>query len=601
MSPLKDKISALSKGKKFGIQLKMLLLLLIVAFFVLAVIASGVIGFQKISSVSSRITEKEFPLVVSIQGALSAMIAGQSTIERTLDLDINDPLLVSSISSLQSAFNTSVSRFNMFISAITWGSETEAFKSSANGSNYQSWVDNGFQGTLIVLEPSQEEKQLAAETSLYYNGFINNVLNALIAHRSYLDHISMGHTKLAEEDKHKSEEAIAKARHFSELSINSLGEMVSLSNASITASANTLKNTEANVKTAVVLISIIGSLFSLILSMVFAQRVIITPLRELSRTAALFGEGKLDARITLHTGDEIETLGATFNSMADNIALHTANLETEVAKRTRELGAKVEELNTSNAMLTKREEELTLANERLRELDKAKSEFISVAAHQLRTPLSAIKWTLSLIIDEDTKNLTPEQRGLIMKGYESNERIIRLVNELLTVTRIEAGKVQYALSRFHIDDLIDSVLLDFTGVARDRRIRLSFEKSQAALPYVNADAEKIRSVIQNLVENSMWYTRDGGEVVVSSGLEGNLIKVSVRDNGIGIPERQKSGIFNKFFRADNAMRTKTDGSGLGLFVAKSVVEAHGGTIGFTSREGDGTTFYFTIPPAPPAA
>lgn len=255
-------------------------------------------------------------------------------------------------------------------------------------------------------------------------------------------------------------------------------------------------------------------------------------------------------------------------------------------------------LDMSVLLLTKREKELTVANEQLRELDKAKSEFISIAAHQLRTPLSAIKWTLSLIIDDESKNLTAEQQSLIMKGYESNERIIRLVNDMLMVTRIESGKVQYNLSPFHVEDLIESVILDFAGIAHARKIKLSFEKSSTQLPYVNADAEKIRGVLQNLIENSMHYTKDGGRVALKAALENDMVKVMVEDNGIGIPLNQQASVFNKFFRADNAMKMQTDGSGLGLFVIKNIVEKHGGRIGFVSDGKKGSLFYFTLPGTP---
>lgn len=273
-------------------------------------------------------------------------------------------------------------------------------------------------------------------------------------------------------------------------------------------------------------------------------------------------------------------------------------VEQKVVERTQELKQKVEELYASNELLTKREAELTVANDRLMELDKIKTEFISVAAHQLRTPLSAIKWTLSLVIDEESKNLTSEQRSLIMKGYESNERIIRLVNEMLVVTRIESGKMQFNFSLIHVEDLIDSVLLDFAGQVHTHNMHLAFERPGAQLPYVNADPEKIRAVIQNLIENALNYTKDGGIITLSVQLKNNFVRVQVKDNGIGIPLHQRLGIFNKFFRADNASKAKTDGSGLGLFVAKSIVDKHRGQIGFESAEGVGTTFYFTIPCAP---
>ena len=155
--------------------------------------------------------------------------------------------------------------------------------------------------------------------------------------------------------------------------------------------------------------------------------------------------------------------------LLEELKIEKESVEQKVIERTQELKQKVEELDASNQLLIKREKDLTLANERLRELDKVKTEFISVAAHQLRTPLSAIKWTLSLLIDEDSTNLNTEQRTLILKGYESNERIINLVNEMLVVTRIESGKMEYNFTLIHIEDLIDSVLIDFTSQAHARK------------------------------------------------------------------------------------------------------------------------------------
>ena len=239
--------------------------------------------------------------------------------------------------------------------------------------------------------------------------------------------------------------------------------------------------------------------------------------------------------------------------------------------------------------------ERTLANDRLLELDKVKTEFISVAAHQLRTPLSAIKWSLSLVIDEHSENLTVEQKSFLLKGYESNERAINLINKMLVVTRIESGKMEYDLNTIHIEELIDATLLDFAGYIQIHTIALVFEKSDAPLPCVRVDSEKIRSVIQNLVENALFYTKDGGRVTLSAVTEGKFVKIFVKDNGIGIPLRQQVGIFNKFFRADNATKMRTDGSGLGLFVAKTIVDKHGGEIGFQSKENVGSTFYFTLP------
>jgi signal transduction histidine kinase len=298
---------------------------------------------------------------------------------------------------------------------------------------------------------------------------------------------------------------------------------------------------------------------------------------------------------------EFEAMNGKISTLHEDLKIEKEKVEEKVIERTEELRLKSEELILKNMALEKREEELTATNARLLELDKIKTEFISVAAHQLRTPLAAVKWTLSLLIDEGGDNLTFEQRSLLLKGNESNERIIKLVNQMLVVTRIDSGKMQYSYSLIHIEHLISSVLLDFAGQAHVRKINLTFDQ-QGELPYVNVDAEKMRAVIQNLLENALNYTKDGGAVSISARREGEYVRVAVSDNGIGIPDIQKPAIFNKFFRANNALKVRTDGSGLGLFVARSIIERHAGLIGFESKEGVGTTFYFTIPcadePAP---
>ena len=267
-------------------------------------------------------------------------------------------------------------------------------------------------------------------------------------------------------------------------------------------------------------------------------------------------------------------------------------LERKIKERTGELKNFNEQLEKR---VSERTTELEEANKRLRELDKVKTEFISVAAHQLRTPLAAIKWTLSTIIETDEDNLTTEQKTLLLKGYESTERIIRLVNQMLVVTRIESGRIQYEFTPIHIENVIDAVLLDFVAVSEEKKVEVVFHKPETQLPYVQADPDKIRSVLQNLIENSMQYTHENGLIELSAEQEGEMIKVSVKDNGIGIPKKQQSGIFNKFFRAENASKERTDGSGLGLFVMKNIVENHGGAVGFESEEDVGTTFFFTIP------
>ncbi len=306
-----------------------------------------------------------------------------------------------------------------------------------------------------------------------------------------------------------------------------------------------------------------------------------------------------DRRLLDHSFDisskEFSELHAKVLALLSELQSEKESVERKVVERTQELHLKIEELDASNRLLSQQEAQLTEANTRLLELDKVKSEFISVAAHQLRTPLSAIKWALSLMCDDSSENLTIDQRSLILKAYASTERTINLINKMLVVTRIESGKLEYELTLVHIEHVIESVLLDFAGYVSQHHVTLEFEPPQQELPPVKIDSEKIRAVLQNLIENALSYTKSGGKVMVRATRNSNHIVVSVSDTGIGIPEHQKSAIFTKFFRADNALKAKTDGTGLGLFVAKNIVDKHGGTISFESKEGEGTTFYFSLP------
>lgn len=250
-------------------------------------------------------------------------------------------------------------------------------------------------------------------------------------------------------------------------------------------------------------------------------------------------------------------------------------------------------LDLLNARLITQRAELKEKNDRLQELDTMKSEFVSVAAHQLRTPLSALKWTFESLLSDET--LTAELRSTMLKGADSNERMIRLVEDMLAVTRIEAGRVRYSFAPLHIEDVIDNILLDFVGQARTHHLALTFEKPDGQLPYISADPQRLRDVIGNLLENAIRYTPEGGTITIRATSGMGYVRVEVKDNGIGIPLAQQPNIFNKFFRAENAAKMQTDGTGLGLFIAKATVEKHGGKIWFESTPGAGTSFFFTIP------
>ncbi len=234
---------------------------------------------------------------------------------------------------------------------------------------------------------------------------------------------------------------------------------------------------------------------------------------------------------------------------------------------------------------------------REKSIEKIKSEFVSVAAHQLRTPLAGIKWTLQTIIEEGDEVDVPEEiMDFIRKAYEANTRMVNLVNDLLNVTRIEEGRYIYEPKEMDLMEIVKSFADTYKEKIEEKGLKFKLKEAEEELPKVKIDKEKVGVVIQNFLENALKYTKEGDITLkVSKVKEG--IRVAVKDTGVGIPEDQQKRMFNKFFRASNVQRMDTEGSGLGLFIAKNIIEAHGGKIGFTSKFGEGSVFYFVLPAA----
>lgn len=232
---------------------------------------------------------------------------------------------------------------------------------------------------------------------------------------------------------------------------------------------------------------------------------------------------------------------------------------------------------------------------RERFIERMKTEFVSLVAHQLRTPLSAIKWTLRMLLDGDLGKITLKQRNFLDKTYSSNERMIALINDLLDVTRIEEGRYIYKPVLLELEPIVQFVLNSYKEVIQKKKLKLQFLKPKEKLPKTLVDVEKIRLVIQNILDNAVRYSLPGEEVTISLKSAKNKIVFTIKDIGIGIPKDQQKRVFSKFFRGANAIRMETEGTGLGLFIAKNIIEAHGGKIWFESEEGKGTTFHFTLP------
>ena len=227
-----------------------------------------------------------------------------------------------------------------------------------------------------------------------------------------------------------------------------------------------------------------------------------------------------------------------------------------------------------------------------KELEKAKSDFISFAAHLLRTPLSGIKWLLELCADKET---APEDLHVhIEDARASTEKLIHLVNKLLDVSKIESMGISDGLLGSDLIALTEDSLSQLNARIRDKKLQVSVEAEEDLKP-VFTDPDWLHRAIHNLVLNAVQYTPEGGKIEVRIGREKNYAFWEISDNGIGIPPEAQNRLFEKFFRAENAQRMETDNAGLGLYLARMVIEQSGGLLLCASKEGLGSTFKFTVP------
>ncbi len=239
--------------------------------------------------------------------------------------------------------------------------------------------------------------------------------------------------------------------------------------------------------------------------------------------------------------------------------------------------------------------QLESANEKLKQADLAKSEFLSIAAHQLRTPLTAIKGYISMFLEGDYGKFTKEQTVELESIFRSADRLTRLIDVFLNVSRIETGRLDIKKAPVNFYEILDAVVTDIRQMAKKKNLELTVQKQADDLPPLMIDRDKIQDVVMNLVDNSIKYTEKGW-VNIRVSRSRSLMSFEVRDSGIGISSQEIDNLFQKFTRAEAVTRTATGGSGLGLFIAKKIVEAHGGRIWVESEgEGKGSMFTFTLP------
>ncbi len=274
------------------------------------------------------------------------------------------------------------------------------------------------------------------------------------------------------------------------------------------------------------------------------------------------------------------------SAMADELSLAVINAQ------------RFDEIQAFNARLkrevTKATRELRSSNQKLLELDATKDEFVSMASHQLRTPLTSIKGYLSMVLEGDAGKLSDAQKQLLQEAYTSSERMVHLIGDFLNVSRLQTGK--FVIDRHSVDlaKIIEQEVEGMHQIASSHGMTIRYKKP-ARVPTLYLDEGKIRQVVMNFIDNAIYYSPESSNIDVKLAVRDGNVVLEVIDKGMGVPGDMQDHLFTKFYRAENARKQRPDGTGIGLYLAKKVIDGHGGTVVFSSKLGKGSTFGFSLP------
>ena len=303
--------------------------------------------------------------------------------------------------------------------------------------------------------------------------------------------------------------------------------------------------------------------------------------------AAFFIEGEISQLLIMSVFVLVIVYGCFFNKSTNNI-IQSNFKERKSSNDLKELTEKLEE------KVIEQTKEIRKSYEELKRIDNSKTEFISMASHQLRTPLTAIKGYLSLLVERTYGEINEKEEKVLGNIFKSNERLIKMVGEMLDISKIDLGKMELEKKKVQIDEMVGSVYQEMLIKAKDKKLKLIFNKPKVKIPKILIDELKIRQVVQNLIDNAIKYT-EKGSIKLDIGKKEDSIIISVKDTGAGLNPKDKESVFNSFSRGSAGLDLFIEGTGLGLYIARKYMDLHNGKIWAESDgPGKGSTFFVKL-------
>ncbi|UXM85010.1 cache domain-containing protein [Methanococcus aeolicus] len=320
------------------------------------------------------------------------------------------------------------------------------------------------------------------------------------------------------------------------------------------------------IKHIILWVGLVAFLMALVVSVII-NSTITRPIKKLKKGVEMMGKGDYNFRVNINSNDEFEELAHAFNKMAD-------------------------EIKSSQEKLKKQAEKLEISYNELKKLDKFKSEIISIVSHELRTPLTSIKGYVELVLDGTMGTINESQKRCLEIANENIDRLKRLIDNMLDLSKIERGELKMDISKVNLNDIVQNVVHSLKPLADGKNIKIINKVEPIT---ANLDKDKITGVLTNLIENAIKFSPVNENVTIEAFKENNMVHITVKDNGPGIPKSELTKIFDIFYQVNSSAKRIKSGSGLGLAICKSIVESHGGKIWVESKFGKESTFHILLP------